>query len=251
MAGYFTVSGIQNEISMSENMWPCFSLKELLDNAYDWLNDYYRYTSNIRNYVETTIQIDKIANDPTLVFRISVKNSNVDQIEVFGGGVEGLEQIFDYTQWLSTKRNQHRMTSGSLGDYLKRHGGMAYASWNNIARSNDDNNYHDSDIQWEEPIIFRFNGSEYRVFVYYDRYRGQTDPVIKYPGQSDAIDHTEVECALPVSRINCSGDGSNPPLFDRLYQYYRIYKIAKPDIKFSLDMRYDICHITEQDEEDA
>jgi hypothetical protein len=154
MAGYFTVSGIQNEISMSENMWPCFSLKELLDNAYDWLNDYYRYTSNIRNYVETRIQIDKIANDPTLVFRISVKNSNVDQIEVFGGGVEGLEQIFDYTQWLSTKRNQHRMTSGSLGDYLKRHGGMAYASWNNIARSNDDNNYHDSDIQWEEPIIF-------------------------------------------------------------------------------------------------
>ena len=39
MAGYFTVSGIENEISLTENEWPCFALKELSDNAYDWLND--------------------------------------------------------------------------------------------------------------------------------------------------------------------------------------------------------------------
>ena len=44
MAGYFTVSGIENEISLTENDWPCFALKELLDNAYDWLNDYYPIT---------------------------------------------------------------------------------------------------------------------------------------------------------------------------------------------------------------
>jgi hypothetical protein len=192
------------------------------------------------------MQIDQMPNDPDLirVFRIAVRNSNVDQIEVFGQR-EGLEQIFDYTQWLSTKRYQHRMTAGSLGDYLKRHGGMGYASWNNIARSSNSIGYNDSDsddnIQWEESLIFKFNGSEYKVFVYYDRHRGLPESVIKYAGKSDAIDYTEVECALPVSRINCNGNDNNPvPLLDKLYRYYTWYKIPKADIKFSIDMRYDL-----------
>jgi hypothetical protein len=259
-AGYFTVSGIVNEISVTENEWPCFALKELSDNAYDWLNDYYPITATInrhsdrinynrrtRRYIAMRIQIDKIPNDPDLtrVFRIAVRNSNVDQIEVFGQR-EGLEQIFDYTQWLSTKRYRYRMTAGSLGDYLKRHGGMGYASWNNIARSGSDS---DDNIQWEEPLIFRFNGSEYKVFVYYDRYRGLPQSVIEYAGKSDAIDYTEVEGALPVSRINCnSNDSDQVPLFDKLYQYYTWYKIPKADIKFSLDMRYDIRSITDEDD---
>jgi hypothetical protein len=262
IAGYFTVSGIENELSILENMWPCFALKELSDNAYDWLNDYYPNSSVDkdnnnssrlrRRCIAIHIQIDKMPNDTDLtrVFRIAVRNSNVDQIEAFGGGLEGLGQIFDYTQWLSTKRYQHRMTAGSLGDYLKRHGGMGYASWNNIAHSScsgdNDRETDIDDIQWEEPIIFRFNGSEYRVFVYYDRYKGLPDLVIKYAGKSDAIDYTEVECALPVSRINCNGDAV--PLFDKLYQYYTWYKIPKADIKFSLDMRYDTRHVTEEDE---
>jgi hypothetical protein len=267
MAGYFTVTGIENEISLAESKWPCFALKELSDNAFDWLNDYYpiatsinrhsstgssiNYNSRTSRYIALWIQLDQIPNDPDLtrVFRIVVRNSNVDQIEVFGQR-EGLEQIFDYTQWLSTKRHQHRITAGSLGDYLKRHGGMGYASWNNIARNGiGDSDSDDDNVQWEEPLIFRFNGSEYKVFIYYDRYRGQPESVIKYAGKSDAIDYTEVECALPVSRINCNGNGSDPvPLFDKLYQYYTWYKIPKADIKFFIDMRYDIWHITEEDD---
>jgi hypothetical protein len=260
MAGYFTVSGIENELSIRENMWPCFALKELSDNAYDWLNDHYPNNSSRLDYnddnnrarrrcIAIRIQIDKILNDTDLtrIFLIAVRNSNVDQIEVFGGGREGLEQIFDYTQWLSTKRYQHRMTAGFLGDYLKRLGGMGYASWNNIACKNNEVSYDDDNIQWEEPIIFRFNGTEYKAFVYYDRYKGIPESVIKYAGKSDAVDYTEVECVLPVSRINCNGSDSSPSLFDRLRQYYRLYKIPKADIKFSLDMRYDIHHIKDED----
>jgi hypothetical protein len=267
MAGYFTVSGIENELSISEYDWPCFALKELSDNAYDWLNDHYPVITNTKRhsdsinyngsrtrkrYIAINIQIDKISNDPDLtrIFRIVGRNSNADQIEIFGGGREGLEQIFDYTQWLSTKRNQHRMTTGSLGDFLKRHAGMAYASWNNIIHSNMNYNNNDCDdnIQWEEPLIFRFNGSEYRVYIYYDIFKGLPESVIKYAGKSDAIDYTEVECALPVSRINCNRNNDAVPLFDKLYKYYTWYKIPKADIKFSLDMRYDIRHISEEDD---
>src|ERR687885_1377155 len=71
MAGYFTVSGIENELSISENMWPCFALKELSDNAYDWLNDYYPNNNSVdsrtkRRYIAIRIQIDKIPNDTDL-----------------------------------------------------------------------------------------------------------------------------------------------------------------------------------------
>lgn len=48
------------------------------------------------------------------------------------------------------------MTTGSLGDYLKRHGGMGYASWTNIVHSSIGNNYiddEDDNIQWEEPYF--------------------------------------------------------------------------------------------------
>lgn len=254
MAGYFTVSGIQNEISLQEKDWACFALKELLDNPYDWLNDYYPISSfdRTKRSIDTRIQINQIPKDPDLtrIFRITVRNSNIDQIEAFTA--EGLQQIFDYTQWLSTKRNQHRMTAGSLGDYLKRHAGMAYASWNNIVRdssnSNNEEEYiYDDNIQWEAPIIFRFNGKQYNVFVYYDKYSCLApEAIIKYAGKSDAIDYTEIECTLPVSRINCSGNDSNPPLFDKLLQYYNWYKIPKTNIKFSLDIQYDLRHITQE-----
>jgi hypothetical protein len=122
---------------------------------------------------------------------------------------------------------------------------MGYASWNDITHSSTSFSTADDNIQWEEPLIFRFNGNEYKVFVYYDRYRGLPESVIKYAGKSDAIDYTEVECALPVSRINCNGE---PSLFDRLYNYYNSYKFFKADIKFSLDMRYDTRHIHQEDD---
>jgi hypothetical protein len=38
---YFTVKGIESEISILEHIWPVFALKELMDNAWDWLNDFY------------------------------------------------------------------------------------------------------------------------------------------------------------------------------------------------------------------
>jgi hypothetical protein len=279
IAGYFTVAGIVNEISLSESDWPRFALKELLDNAHDWLNDHYppaintKYSDSIskttdekvRREIAVRIRIEPIPNDPnhTRVFRIAVRNSNVNQKKVFGGGdddgEEGLKHIFDYSNWHSTKRYHHRMTSGSLGDYLKRHGGMGYASWNNIAhhphhhyqyqqqqQNSDGEEDNISNLQWKEPLIFRFNGFEYKVFVYYNRYTGESNSIIKYVGKSDAIDYTEVECALPVSRFNCNNPNpSQQTLFDRLYEYYSWYKIPKIDIKFSFDMKYGTQRIIE------
>ena len=63
-----------------------------------------------------------------------------------------------------TKRDQHRMTTGSLGDALKRCLGMGYASWTN---NFDPGSFEER--QWEEPLVMRYNGSEYNIFIRIDR----------------------------------------------------------------------------------
>lgn len=129
-----------------------------MDNAYDFLNDYYdKKTKEVRK-IAVRVKVDSTTTPKIL--RIAVRNSNVDNISVF----ENLEGIFDYNRWFSTKRHQHRMTTGALGDFLKRVLGMGYASWTSI------NNPEDSfmDRQWEEPVILRFNAHEYKIFIIVD-----------------------------------------------------------------------------------
>ena len=38
---YITVKGIENQTSYLQRDWPIFAMKELMDNGYDSLNDYY------------------------------------------------------------------------------------------------------------------------------------------------------------------------------------------------------------------
>ena len=132
---FLTVEGIQSETSIQQPKWPIFSLKELDDNSYDFLNDYYPVPPAERNArkIAIRVKIDKVLSskqDERIVLRVAVRNSNIDNIPVF----EDLKAIFDFTRWHRTKRHQYRMTCGSLGDFLKRILGMGYASWT----ANDD-----------------------------------------------------------------------------------------------------------------
>jgi hypothetical protein len=217
---YLTIDGIQSETSYREQDWPLFALKELMDNAFDFLNDYYPNESRESRHIAIRIKIEPAKDKRKYIVRIVVRNSNVSNIPVF----ENIDKIFDFNRWFSTKRNQHRMTCGSLGDFLKRDLGMGYASWT----SNDNLENSFDDRQWEEPLILRFNGKEVRVFLKVDRDTWTTWCDIQKPTSFDAPDFTEAEVALPVpdyydNRI----EGGHRVLFDKLEKYYRAYKVAK------------------------
>ena len=110
---------------------------------------------------------------------------------------EDLDSVFDYDQWYSTKRYQHRETCGSLGDFLKRGLGMGYASWTEGV--NDDNSF--TDEQWEEPLIVKHNGQENRVYITVNK--GSNEPIkVEFEEGSSYTDtYTEVEVALPIDRM--------------------------------------------------
>ena len=53
-----------------------------------------------------------------------------------------------------------------------------------------------SGIQWSEPLILRFNGQEYRIFVDVDY--NNIKARIEGPFSSDAIDYIKVCATLPI-----------------------------------------------------
>ena len=221
LMSYIAVKAIESETSYLLFLWPIFALKELMDNAWDFLNDYYPNNPKEDRKIGVTIKVDLKPNGEKSILRIAVRNSNVDNISVF----EDLDSVFDYDRWYSTKRYQHRETCGSLGDFLKRGLGMGYASWTEDV--NDDNSF--TDKQWEEPLIVKHNGEENRVYITVNK--GSNKPIkIEFEeGPSHSATHTEVEVALSV-------DGFIEDTVRKLEQYYKSYKIGKSRTDFSFNL---------------
>ena len=117
---------------------------------------------------------------------------------------------------------------------------MGYASMTQIidnvgggGDSFEDNN----NKQWEHPLILRFNGKEYRVFIRVDEF--SEDPIrsdIKGPFECLIPEGCiESEVTLPRRVIpNEWGEYLNN-LYLKLFEYYKRYKIAKSRIHFEFD----------------
>ena len=120
-----TIAGIESDTSYQEYQWPMFAVKELSDNAVDFLKENYPNAASDERKIATTVKLDTTIKPKML--RIAVHNSNVGNLPVF----QNLDGIFDYDNWVSTKRNQHRMTAGGLGDFLKRvsGNGICFMGW--------------------------------------------------------------------------------------------------------------------------
>jgi len=221
---YITIKGIESETSCLERDWSLFALKELADNAFDFLNDYYPNAAKKARKISIRTWIDSIPNiDDRVMLRMTVENSNVNNIPIF----ENLEDVFDFNQWYSTKRYQYRETCGSLGDGLKRILGMGYASWT----SNDNLEISYEYNQWNEPLILRYNGIEYKAFILVDDDKIEVD--IRGPTRINASNLTEVQIALSVKTKGLQGEQPTAYWLGKLEKYYKIYRLVKRQTEFS------------------
>ena len=222
---YITVKNIETDTSYRQENWTLFILKELMDNAYDWLNACYpvRKQSKVIRNIVVRIWMTSDSN-----IHIAVRNSNVNNFPVF----IDLDKIFDYHIWYSTKRHQHNMTTGSLGDALKRCLGMGYA----IHTNDFDASETFEDKQWNEPIIVRCNQKEFKVFLKVDTSKPDVSAnIIQEKPSRDVGNDTEVEVTLPLP--DCSeqsqyGIENKRYILSELKRYYQTSKIAKRNIIF-------------------
>ena len=67
-----------------------------------------------------------------------------------------IRSIFNFDRVLSSKRNQYKITRGTLGDAFKEIISAPYA----LAR---DGHYHNSNGEWDEPLIIRNNNKTFNI----------------------------------------------------------------------------------------
>jgi len=225
---YVTVRNIESATSHLQVNWPIFVLKELEDNAYDWLNDNYETKNSedkefrkiaVRIWIATNNEFKNVS-----FVHIAVRNSNNNNFPVF----DDLSKTFDFQSWHSTKRNQHRMTTGSLGDALKRCLGMGYALWT----SDYDPEVTFDEKQWHEPLVVRCNRKEFKIFLKVDFSKQEIWAEIKQMNQQTVNigNDTEIEVTLPIE----NSLDEHEKLLAIMKSYYDRYKIGKFSNKFSL-----------------
>ena len=225
---YLTVRGIESDLSRKEIEWPKEIMIQLISNAWDWLQDNYLDGNKETRQIGIRIKIDSIADGGArrVVIRIAVRNSNVDNLPVF----DGLKQIFDYTKFHSTKRNQHRMVTGALGDFLKRSLGMGYASWTEDYDRERKYSAIAADKQWPVPVIIRHNGEE----IEWDKQEYR--PIISHSIEIDGPKFTEIEVTLSLNSILRTTNCGISCILSDMENYFRRIKIGKANTEFTLEI---------------
>jgi hypothetical protein len=178
---YFTVNGVVLRTGyVDKKYWYILVIKELLDNAVDFLWKYYQ------GHAGTGITVYVTKDDSVL--RIKIRNSNSRNIPVF----QNLELIFDTEMRYGSKQNEKIISRGMLGDAIKQMLALAYV----LIHSNDDGTAFTNE-QWNKPLIIRSNGRESHVRVIVDKAKQTAGLDIKEIGLVAHTD-TEIEVFLPL-----------------------------------------------------
>jgi hypothetical protein len=116
-ADYTTWKGIENKTGIEKEDAVSFLVKELLDNAVDYVETTQYHNNSTAVPIaqpEIHIIIEKVQGK---YLRITVCNSSYQNNSVFSSNT--VKSIFNFDTYHSSKRNQFKITKGALGDALK------------------------------------------------------------------------------------------------------------------------------------
>lgn len=204
---YTTVKGIQQRTGVEKKNLIVFLLKELLDNALDFLETR-GHGRGIEPIVKVLVTQEKII----------VSNSNF----ALGSFTEDrIKSIFTFDKFYSSKRNIYRVSRGHLGDALKSVICIPYA----LATENE--------IQgWNEPLIITdgSNNKSFLIRLKLDRIEQTINTKIEtQPGVTSTSGFTSVEVNFPVHENHY-----------QLRTFLRDYARLNPPITFDFDIYPDL-----------
>jgi hypothetical protein len=223
---YFTVDGVTLRTGYSNKRdWYLLCLRELLDNAVDFLTKNYKGASDI------VIDVTIFKDDKT--FRLKIRNSNYKNIPVF----QNLDAIFDYVMRYGSKQDVHIINRGMLGDALKQILAFLYI----LLHVHDDGSTFE-DKQPKHPLIIRHNGREFKVYLNVDKVR-QT-PTVKVVSSKEELKHTDTEIELVLPIIDEIRHDLNKEI---IKDFCKKYPLFTTDINF----RFHITDNSNYKEEDS
>ena len=135
---YVTLEGIENRTGVGKEKLYDFILKELLDNAVDFLE--IQSTKKLPKEATSAADIQVIITKDDKSLKVAVRNSNDYGNPIFSKNI--LQSIFNFDTFYSSKRNQYKITRGALGDAFKEILCIPYA----LARKNNNN------AEWKRAI---------------------------------------------------------------------------------------------------
>ena len=192
---YVTLEGIENRTGIGEENLYGFILKELLDNALDFIET--------ESPKEAKVKVTILKEDSVL--RIIVHNSNNSGKPSFSKGK--LDSIFNFDTFYSSKRNQYKISRGALGDAFKELLCVPYA----LARKYG--------IDWKQPLTITTAIDKiqqtFLVSLIVDRISQTINTKIEeLKREEPESNFTEIELRLPVVEDILSLDRLNTFLVD-------------------------------------
>ena len=146
---YTSLEGLRTRLGIdNDRLFGNFIVKELIDNALDFIEKNAKKFQELKQnkdknpYVNVTITEEEIENKK--VNKIIVRNSIIDN-DIFPKNV--IKSIFNLEKYYSSKRHQHIIKRGALGDGLKEMLCIPYAF---AIETNDD-------YSWNYPLIFNIS----------------------------------------------------------------------------------------------
>ena len=202
---YVTLEGIENRTGIEKENAYAFVIKELLDNAVDFLETEHIGISQKKDQkaMETIaaaeVQVYVSREEDNKFLQITVVNSNQYGKAVFSKDM--LQSIFNFETFYSSKRNQYKITRGALGDAFKEILCIPYA----LAR--EQRQGQQSSMEWNEPLIIttRVNRIQQTFLVYLviDRINQTISSKIEVVAESksekqEESNFTRIEIRLPL-----------------------------------------------------
>ncbi len=206
---YVTLEGIENRTGIEKENVFRFILKELLDNAVDFLETQHNSISQKRRIASEIIpavaQIEVTISKQNDYLSIVVSNSNEYCKAVFYK--DTLHSIFNFNTFYSSKRNQYKITRGALGDALKEILCIPYALVGIQQQQ--------SHTGWNEPLIIKTKINKtlqtYCVYLVVDKFnqtihtkiieqkegKEEKSTLQSLPTQQQT-NFTEIEVRLPI-----------------------------------------------------
>lgn len=217
---YFDAEGISLRTGYTNKLdWYLLPIRELLDNACDFLQKYYKGSK------DATITVNIHLTDK--LFHLTICNSNKDDKQVF----TNLKPIFDFDRRVGSKQDVHVISRGMLGDALKQILSLGY-----VLLHNDDDGSNFSDKQWDYPLIITHNKQKLSVILKVDKAGQEAKAEIK---QEPKVIHTDTELELWLPVID---DIRNDLTKDYIQKYCRRYTLLSTDISFNFKIIDDISH---------
>lgn len=204
---YVTLKGIENRFGIKEDDIPVSIFKELVDNALDCVETL--VLTNAKLIPEVDVQITSNDDRTTLIV------SNSDKIPSFT--FERIRSLFNYHNLASTKRNQHKISRGALGNGLKAILGMSYALATEVYNCDG----------WT-PLRIRTGNKQYSVHLIIDKINKLHKPISLDVNEDKCIsgENTSVEIDIPTNSKTCT----------KFIDTFRDFTVLNPHVTMRLNV---------------